>query len=263
MQGSTQHNGLISGVQPPQPSGLIDTPEAITNVVDTLAALPWLPPSLFVDLEGVNLSRQGTISILQVHVSPSDRTYLVDIHSLGFRAFHTPGTDGHTTLKSIFESSAVIKVFFDVRNDSDALYAHFGIKLAGIQDLQLMELATRSPELPRKYVNGLVRCIEKDAALPPNEIQRCKTVKDKGIMLFAPERGGSYDVFNARPLSEDIKAYCVQDVKVMPRLWTGYNARLTSTIWRTKLESATRNRVAMSQSPWYNGKGAHMKFGPW
>ncbi|KAL8997098.1 MAG: hypothetical protein Q9169_003534 [Polycauliona sp. 2 TL-2023] len=129
---------LNSGGQPSQSSGLIDSPEAITNFIDTLAALPSSAPSLFIDLEGVNLCRNGTVSILQVLVSPGGSTYLIDIHSLGSKAFHTPGVDGQTTLKSILESDAISKVFFDVRNDSDALYAHFGIKLAGIQDLQLM-----------------------------------------------------------------------------------------------------------------------------
>lgn len=48
------------------------------------------------------------------------------------------------SLQSILESPKTPKVFFDVRTDSDALFAQFGIKLAGIIDLQLMELASRS-----------------------------------------------------------------------------------------------------------------------
>lgn len=48
------------------------------------------------------------------------------------------------SLKSILESSMTPKVFFDVRTDSDALYGQFGIRLAGIIDLQLMEVASRS-----------------------------------------------------------------------------------------------------------------------
>ncbi|KAI4275989.1 MAG: hypothetical protein LQ337_002810 [Flavoplaca oasis] len=221
-----------------QSSRLIDSPEAITQVVDTMIALPSSPPSLFIDLEGVSLSRHGTISILQILVFPQEQTYLIDVYSLGFKTFQTPGTDGQTTLKSILEAKAISKVFFDVRNDSDALYAHFGINLAGIQDIQLMELATRNPGLPRKYLNGLTRCIEKDAAM-------------------------AYEVFNARPLGEDIRAYCIQDVKLMPKLWALYNAKLVSPLWKEKVENATRDRVLLSQSALFNGKGPHMALGPW
>lgn len=101
-----------------------------------------------------------------------------------------------------------------MRNDSDALYSHFGIKLAGVQDLQLMELATRS--FPRRRVNGLARCIENDAPMTAAERQRWKATKQKGVDLFAPERGGSYEVFNVRPLAEDIIQYCVEDVRLLP-----------------------------------------------
>ena len=92
------------------------------------------PPSLYIDLEGVHLSRQGAISILQILISPQRRTYLIDVHALGSKVFSTAGANGQT-LKTIFESETIPKVFFDVRNDSDALYSHFGICLAGIQDI--------------------------------------------------------------------------------------------------------------------------------
>ena len=246
-----------------QTSGLIDSPEAITKLVDTMTTLPSSPPSLFIDLEGVSLSRHGSISILQILVSPKDRTSLIDVHTLGFKAFHTPGTDGQTTLKSILEAKAISKVFFDVRRDSDALYAHIGINLAGIRDIQLMELATRTPGLSKKYINGLTKCIEKDVGMTLAELQRWRSVKEKGMRLFDPNRGGSYEVFNARPLSEDIRAYSIQDVKLMPKLWALYNAKLVSPLWKEKVENATLDRVVMSQSALFNGNGPHMALGPW
>ncbi|KAH8701215.1 ribonuclease H-like domain-containing protein, partial [Phaeosphaeriaceae sp. PMI808] len=126
-----------------QPSSLIDTRAAVASLVDSISDLPKHPPSIYVDLEGVNLSRHGTISILQLFVLPANQTYLVDIHTLREAAFLTRATNGKT-LKAILESDDIPKAFFDVRNDSDALYSHFGISLAGICDIQLMELATRS-----------------------------------------------------------------------------------------------------------------------
>ncbi|KAH3938424.1 hypothetical protein HBH53_259110 [Parastagonospora nodorum] len=95
------------------------------------------------NLEGVNLLRQGTVSILQFYVLPKDYTYLVDIHQLQHAAFSTTGKHSGKSLKAILEAEDIPKVFFDVRNDSDALYHHFQISLSGVHGIQLMELATR------------------------------------------------------------------------------------------------------------------------
>jgi exonuclease 3'-5' domain-containing protein 1 len=102
------------------PTGLVDTCTAISDLIDMIVHLPTNPLSLFLDLEGVQLSRHGSISILQVHICTDDRTYLIDIHTLGDKAFSTSGAGGET-LKGIQESEFIPKVFFDVRNDSDAL----------------------------------------------------------------------------------------------------------------------------------------------
>ncbi|KAI9150362.1 Short-chain dehydrogenase/reductase SDR [Paramyrothecium foliicola] len=236
----------------------VDTPAELSDAVDALDGHPAVPPPLFVDLEGVNLSRQGTISILQIYVLPIKTTYLIDIHILKDKAFATAGKNGKT-LKHILESATIPKVFFDVRNDSDALYSHYHISLAGIQDLQLMELATR--RYPRRFVSGLAKCIEKDAPLSVIEMAAWKTTKAEGVALFAPEKGGSYEVFNERPLSQKMLAYCVSDVLFLPRLWSLYQRKLTPALERKVIEGA-KGRVALSQREDYNGKGRHMALPP-
>ncbi|KFY20822.1 hypothetical protein V491_03398 [Pseudogymnoascus sp. VKM F-3775] len=232
---------------------LVDSPEAVAHLVDSLLDLPISAPSLYIDIEGVNLSRLGSVSILQVLVQPQDKTYLVDIHTLGSKAFDTAGVTGQT-LKDILESTTIPNVFFDVRNDSDALFSHFGVNLACLQDIQLMELATRT--FSRRCVNGLARCIERDLAMTQSERQQWAEGKDKGRRLFAPELGGSYEVFNLRPLAEEIALYCTQDVKLMPRLWSLYSKRL-SPAWARKVEIATKDRIALSHTAEYNGKEKH------
>jgi exonuclease 3'-5' domain-containing protein 1 len=151
------------------------------------------------------------------------------------------------------------KAIFDVRNDSDALYSHFDLSVAGIQDIQLMEVARR-PSF-KKYLSSLSKCIGKDGKLSTDEQQAWLAVKDKGRGLFAPEFGGSYKVFNQRPLSKDIQSYCVQDVQYLARLWKIYDAQLTS-YWRKQVEDATTNRILLSQSKHFNGKGRHMAISP-
>ena len=240
-------------------SHFIDSCDSLANLIDRLAKLPTEPPSLYIDLEGVRLSRHGTISILQIFVSLTNCTYLIDVHTLREKAFLTLGTNGQT-LKTILESNSIPKVPFDVRRDSDALYAHFGISLACIQDIQLMELATRT--FSKRCVNGLSRCIESDAAMTPSEKQIWKLTKEKGLRLFSPDKGGSYEVFNIRPLAEDIMAYCIQDVKFMPGLWANYSSKLTPQ-WAGKVDKATEERVVLSHSESFNTKGRHMALGPW
>lgn len=120
---------------------------ALLNSISTSASTT-LSPSLYFDVEGVNLSRRGSISIIELHYQhpsypESAHTYLIDIHTLGFLAFSTLTAEG-VSLKTVLESPTTAKVFFDVRTDSDALYAQFGIRLAGIIDLQLMEVGSRS-----------------------------------------------------------------------------------------------------------------------
>jgi exonuclease 3'-5' domain-containing protein 1 len=223
-----------------------------------LDGLPTSPPSLYIDLEGENLSRHGSLSILQLHVLPSNRTYLVDVHTLQDAAFSTPGGDGRT-LRGFLESDEIPKVFFDVRNDSDALHSHFGVRLAGVQDLQLMELATRN--FSRRFLSGLSKCIDQDAPLSEHELAARRAVKEAGVALFAPERGGSYSVFTERPLCEAIKKYCAQDVQILPRLWAQYSNWMTPP-WSRRVQQGSRKRVALSQRADFNGKGPHMALAP-
>ncbi|KAF7946536.1 hypothetical protein EAE96_009533 [Botrytis aclada] len=205
---------------------LTDTPEGIIELIDSLgdSDLPTCPPSVYIDLEGIDIGRKGSIAILQVYVLPTKQTFLVDIHKLREQAFSTPNSSG-LTLKAILESTFIPKVIFDVRNDSDALYSHFGVKLQGVIDLQLMELATRSRS--QKFLSGLGRCIDQDLVQTPEELEVRSAIKRRGVQLFAPEKGGRYEVFNDRPLDPAIVDYCVQDVQLMPQLWNIYNAKLS------------------------------------
>ena len=47
------------------------------------------------------------------------------------------------SLKVVLQSPSIPKVVFDIRNDSDARFSHYQIRVDGIKDLQLMELAPR------------------------------------------------------------------------------------------------------------------------
>ena len=150
-----------------------------------------------------------------------------------------------------------------MRNDADALFNIYGIELANVYDLQLADVASRrSRNISTQYVNGLARCIEHYVS-PPNT---WKEVKEAGNRLFAPEKGGSYTVFETRPLDPRILAYCAQDVALMFRL----EAAMKSTIagqkgkdWEERILLGSADRVAKSKSPTYDGRrGRHHAIAP-
>ncbi|CAN9149576.1 unnamed protein product [Alternaria alternata] len=100
--------------------------------IHTLRQKKALPkPVIYIDLEGSNLCREGSVSILTLLVDLETSlklAYLIDVHTLGEGAFNTAGV-GKTTLKEVLQDEEIFKVFFDVRNDSDALFPHYGIAL--------------------------------------------------------------------------------------------------------------------------------------
>lgn len=181
---------------------------AFTDIVTMSYSQSTSPPTLHIDLEGIALSRRGTISLLTllIHDPPSrDTVYLIDIHTLGARTFSITSPQSHlpsnaqikaglafTTLREILQASIIRKVIFDCRNDQDALFAAFELRLRGVVDLQLMEVAARyqasmddeyaeyfDPK-PPKYVRGLAKCIECDSGMDAAQVQRWKTTKAEG-----------------------------------------------------------------------------------
>ncbi|KAL6822086.1 ribonuclease H-like domain-containing protein [Trichoderma sp. SZMC 28015] len=233
----------------------IDTIPALSKVVDALTGLPVDTPSLYVDLEGQNLSRHGTISILQIHFRPTNTTYLIDVQSLGSKCFSTSG-ETRWTLKAILESPYIPKVFFDVRSDSDALFVIFDITLNGVVDLQLMEFAVRSHQ-EKKWVQGLEKCVRYHATFSRFEKLRWSQTKERGKALFAPELGA----FNQRPLAPVLLEYCAQDVSVMPCLWAYYDSRMTKQL-REEVIAASTLRVWETHAPDYMSAGRHMALAP-
>ena len=238
---------------------IVDSKPSVASLIDDLEHIPTQPPSLYLDVEGVNLSRHGSISIVQLFVLPKNRVFLIDVFVLGEEAFNTSNGSG-TNLRSILESALVPKVFFDVRNDSDALFAHFQISLQGIQDIQLLENATRS--YSKDKVVGLATCIERDAQLTRKASTAWKVTKERGRLHFAPICGGSYQVFNSRPMLHDIIEYCTQDVVYLPRLWRVYTQKISKK-WMRKVEDETRERVRDSQTACYEPHGRHKTLSPW
>jgi exonuclease 3'-5' domain-containing protein 1 len=183
--------GIKTPARPPGNLTYVDSVESLQLFIQELVELinHPSPKTLYLDLEGINLSRNGTISLLTLLVpddTDGNRVFLVDIHTLGSSAFDTlstisPSCDQATCFKEILESPKTTKILFDVRNDADALYSHFRIKMQNVTDLQLMEHAARvSAGQGSRFVHGLAKCVRVDSALSAEEKKAWEIAKDRG-----------------------------------------------------------------------------------
>ena len=100
------------------------------------------------------------------------------------------------------ESPTIPKVVFDIRNHLDALFNLFQISVNGIKDLQLMELAYRTGL--RKFVSNLAKYIVEESPISAAANTKWYLTKERSRRLFAPGKGGRYEVFNEWPLKPEI-----------------------------------------------------------
>jgi len=186
-------------------------------------------PTLAVDLEGVNLGRHGTITIITV--ATRDVVFLFDLLKLGAGAFERG-------LKSLLEDPAAEKLMFDCRHDADALWHLYGVFLDGVLDLQLMDIllrrnmlhSTSFPVHSRKLhmihkgverLNGYGSC----AAYHVAELKReMAAFKDVGKNLLLRQQ----DLWNRRPLTEEMISYCCVDTSPMFRLFDALSGKMLS-----------------------------------
>jgi exonuclease 3'-5' domain-containing protein 1 len=244
---------------------VVDSATTLLSLLDNIIGLAVDPPSLYLDLEGVKLGRHGSISIISLYIAPTKKIYFIDIHRLGKTAFSTTNSSA-TSLKTILESPTIPKVFFDIRNDSDALFSHFQISVDGIKDLQLMELASRKGS--QNLVARLAKCIEKESPVSTAAKAEWQRTKEGASRLYDPKKGGQYEIFNERPIRPEIVQYCAQDVALLPGLYNVYNAKLRppdggGAFWRVQMQEATKDRIKLSQSPGYDGQAESKVCGPW
>ncbi|KAJ7621294.1 ribonuclease H-like domain-containing protein [Roridomyces roridus] len=242
---------------------LVDTIALLHSCVDALAG----STSIAVDLEGIDLCRSGRLSLVQLMAEGSNTIWLVDVAVLGRSAFEDVAPSGQN-LKAILESRSIKKLFFDVRNDSDALYNLFGVTLANVYDLQLLELAARTVKVgrPPRFISGLAATLETYLApLKSFAIRRqWKNVKEAGKKLFAPECGGRYEVFEERPLVQALVEYCAQDVALLHELDGELHRQLgvRGRGWDERVLAESDVRVGVAKQAHYVPNGPHKALVP-
>ncbi|KAM5351193.1 hypothetical protein ACJ41O_003916 [Fusarium nematophilum] len=237
------------------------TPSFTTIVISTpislrllMSSFPKANQPLYIDLEGQSLGRNGTVSIITIFSALADTVWLIDVATLGASAFTLQGLTRNRSLKSVLEDSDVKKYFWDVRNDADALWSLYGVKLEGVVDIQLLENASRSSD--KTFLSSLAKAIQRDGHLGFQAQELWLRLK-KEIMDQA-----AADIFSKRPLGEKTKVYCTNDVVHLPRLREHYLQRITE-VWRQRAIAESEKRVVDAQSPTYDPQGPDRARGPW
>ncbi len=189
---------------------MIDTVE---DVITTCAHLST-HRRLAVDIEGVDLCREGLISIIQI-ATPDSTVYIFDITTLKIDAF----THG---LRDVFSNLNIEKVFFDARSDCDALHHLFDSLPRKILDCQIAYMMSSSSLRNSRYVKGFTSAIVDSSSLSFPKKTQIGKLKARGLKLFAPDKGGSYDVWEERPLNRVLVDYAASDVTSLLKIFEEY-----------------------------------------
>ncbi|XP_021372133.1 piRNA biogenesis protein EXD1-like [Mizuhopecten yessoensis] len=165
---------------------------------------------LAVDCEGVNLSRLGELTLLTI--ATKAEVFVFDILKLSQAAFDNG-------LCEVLEDNSIEKLMFDCRQDSDSLWHQFKVKIAGVLDIQLLEIMFRRDNFPspqRTYksyrrsamiddvenVYGYRKCLE--LYLDDDDMIE---KKDNGKLMF-----DDWQIWKRRPIPKVLIDYCVVDV---------------------------------------------------
>ena len=92
---------------------LVDTTALIDQCLSDISPATGLRPKLALDLEGVNLCRHGSVSIVQIFAETSNVIWLVDITTLGREAFDHKDTNGQS-LREVFQNPLTVKVLWTI-----------------------------------------------------------------------------------------------------------------------------------------------------
>lgn len=163
------------------------------------------------DLEGVNLGRQGQVTLLQLAVDETC-VFCFDILMLG------PALLGPNFLGPFFMSPHVIKICFDCRVDGDVLHSHFGVQPPHIYDIQVLySILFQAPQDP--YLKGLRHVLQTSGIINCSQrLSQILLAKTKIKKLMA----ANANLFLIRPVTTELLEYCSSDVVYllqMYRLW--------------------------------------------
>ena len=131
-------------------------------------------------------------------------------------------------LRAELEDTKSIKIFFDARRDSDAMYHQFGVKLECVLDSSclFLDLSLRKQNgMNIKQRLSLSACLEKYLPDLAQQFQ-LNVVKKQTVTRFAPEQGGDPELWGKRPMDQGLLQYATFDVVFLHVLAATIQAKL-------------------------------------
>ncbi|RSL37982.1 hypothetical protein CEP53_015296 [Fusarium sp. AF-6] len=181
----------------------------LQNFLQDLFQLPTRPPSIYLDASGIGKDELVDLHLL---IPCTNTLYLVSIKRLGGAAFSAVDS-GDISLRVILESRHIPKVGFDIRDVSQLLFRQFNVSLAGVYDLQLMELASRKDGQSKKFLSGFAKCIDHD--VPSSNSTK--------IRWLSPEDSTDMHLYNTLG---HVANSSMKRVELFPILWSVYKRKL-------------------------------------
>jgi exonuclease 3'-5' domain-containing protein 1 len=236
----------LGGEAAPLEYRLIDT---VTGCAESLGALIAVGAPVAVDYEGVNLCRDGVLCLVQV-APRRGPVLLIDIETLGDHAF------GDGRLRELLESENIVKICYDCRSDADALHHLHGTTPTKLWDVQVAYCSKRDRESRRgrdPFVKGLSKAIEDCPGLTANDKIKLQALKATGTKLFDPKKGGSYEVWQSRPMDPVLQTYAAADVRYLHAMRDAWGKYVTRDMF-----SITARRVQKAVQGVSAARGRHM-----
>jgi ribonuclease D len=160
------------------------------------------------DLEGVNLGRNGQVTLLQLAVDETC-VFCFDVLLLG------PALLGRHYLGPLFMSPHVVKVCFDCRVDGDVLHSQMGVRLSRVYDIQVLYTLLYQSENDR-FLKGLRHVLQSSGIIPcPHQLHCVLSAKTKIKQLMST----NVQLFKMRPLTPELLQYCSADVVFLLRMY--------------------------------------------
>lgn len=117
----------------------------VANLLDLMAAQPLNPPCILIEPLATSYPNPSWLSLLLIHLTTTEKTYVVDVLTLGGQAFQTPSKNSaKLTLKVILESKIFPKIVCQGGKLSNILRSNFAIDLQNTVDIICMDQAIRS-----------------------------------------------------------------------------------------------------------------------
>lgn len=206
-----------------------------------------------VDFEGVELCRLGQVCLGQFHASQSRRVYIVDFVTMN------PFEVADKRLKTLMESETILKVFFDPRNDADALVHLYGVHSRNALCLQVAEVAFRQSKNHQvRFLCGLAKVMDRHVRLPINQKKALMDIKNAGRAHF---RSDTNDMFLKRPMDAFALEYAAADVFYFDQLRIKLYESL-GTLYKSRVREISQERLRACLEPGYQAHGRHKSIAP-